>query len=67
MILKKILRPLSSRFDYKVLAIEEAKDLNAFYLDEMYGSLTTYEMRNNKPKSSNKYIIFKAAKSSKSK
>lgn len=43
-IIKKVLRSLPSRFDYKVSANEDAKDINSFWLDEMHGSLKTYEM-----------------------
>lgn len=67
MVVKKILRSLSSRFDSKLSTIEEVNDLNAFSLDEMYGSLTAYEMRINKSKLSNKETIFKVDKDSKSK
>lgn len=49
-IVKRVLRSLSSKFDSKVLAIEEAKDFNAFSLDEMHGSLTAWEMRTIKAK-----------------
>ena len=44
-IVKKVLRSLPQRFDSKFSAIEEAKDLNTFNMDEMHGSLTAYEMR----------------------
>lgn len=37
MIVKKILRSLPSRFVLKVFATEEAKDLDTFSMDEMYG------------------------------
>jgi len=63
-IIKKILRSLSSIFDSKVSTIGEAKDINAFTLDAMYGSLTTYEMRINKAKPSNKESVFKVVKGS---
>jgi len=44
-IVKKVLRSLPYRFDSKVSTIKEEKDLNVFSLDEMHGSLTTWEMR----------------------
>lgn len=66
-IAKKILISLPSRFDAKLSVIEEGKDVNAFSLDQMYGSLITYETRTSKTKSSDKEVIFKVAKSSKSK
>lgn len=38
--MKKVPKYLHPRFDSKVLAIKEAKDLNSFSMDEMHGSLT---------------------------
>jgi len=61
MIIQKILRSLPSRVDAKVSVIEEAKYLNAFFMDEMYGLLTAYEMRTRKTKSSDKEVVFKVA------
>ena len=40
----KILRSLPKSWDPKVTAIQEAKDLKAFPLEELIGSLMTYEM-----------------------
>lgn len=45
-LVNKVLRSLTSKYDTKVLAIEEEKDLKVFTMDELYGSLTAYEMRN---------------------
>ena len=53
-VIKKVLRTLTSAFDSKVSAIEEAKDLNTLTWDELLGSLTSYEMRTIKVKSDNK-------------
>ena len=50
--MKKVLRSLPQRFDSKFSTIEEEKDLNTFNIDEMHGSLTTYEMRIGKSKPS---------------
>jgi len=44
-IIKKVLRSLPSRFNSKILVIEDAKDLNALSLNEMHGSLTIWEMK----------------------
>ena len=43
-LVNKILRSLSKSWDPKVTAIQEAKDLNNFPLEELIGSLMTYEM-----------------------
>ncbi|MCH79544.1 gag-protease polyprotein [Trifolium medium] len=40
----KILRSLLTRFDMKVTAIEEAQDLASLSMDELIGSLQTYEL-----------------------
>ncbi|KAM1814243.1 hypothetical protein ACFX11_027929 [Malus domestica] len=42
-IIKKILRSLPSRFHAKMTAIEESKDLNTYKLEQLIGSLQTYE------------------------
>ncbi|XP_057823542.1 uncharacterized protein LOC131035829 [Cryptomeria japonica] len=44
-IVKKVMRSLTTRYDTKVSAIEEAKDLKSFSMDELFGFLSTYEMR----------------------
>jgi len=51
---KKVLRSLPQRFDLKFFAIEEAKDLNTFSMDQMHSSLTDYEMRIGNSKPSNR-------------
>lgn len=43
-LVRKVLRSLPRRFDYKVTAIEEAKDITVLKLDELIGSLITFEM-----------------------
>jgi len=45
-VVKKVMRCLPHRFDSKKNSIEEAKDLNTFAMDDLFGSLTAYEMRN---------------------
>jgi hypothetical protein len=37
---------IPSRFDPKISAIEEMKDLDILTMDELHGILTTYEMIN---------------------
>ncbi|XXG89744.1 hypothetical protein AAC387_Pa12g1674 [Persea americana] len=42
-IVKKIMRSLPERFDAKVVAIEENKNLNTLKVDELIGNLQTFE------------------------
>ncbi len=44
---RKMLRSLPKKFDMKVTAIEEFRDLSDIKLDELVGSLQTYEMSAN--------------------
>ena len=43
-LVQKILRSLPDKWDPKVTAIQEAKDLNTLPLDELLGSLITHEL-----------------------
>ncbi|KAA0039061.1 uncharacterized protein E6C27_scaffold84G001570 [Cucumis melo var. makuwa] len=43
-IVRKMLRSLPRKFDMKVTAIEEAQDITTLKLDELFGSLLTFEM-----------------------
>ena len=43
-LINKILRSLPKSLDPKVMAIQEAKDLKTFPLEELIGSLMIYEM-----------------------
>ena len=60
-IVQKVLRSLPDRFDSKVSAIEEMKDLDTLKMDELHGILIAYEMRKESP--SSKDAAFKASKS----
>jgi hypothetical protein len=44
MIVQKVLRSLPLRFDAKVFAIEEMKDIDSSIMDELHGILMAYEM-----------------------
>jgi hypothetical protein len=50
-LVQKILRSLPDRFNSKVSAIEEIDDLKTLTLDQLLGTLTAYEMRITKGKS----------------
>ena len=43
-VVRKILRSLSKSFRAKVMAIEESKDLDEIEVQELVGSLQTYEL-----------------------
>ena len=62
-IVQKILRSIPDRFDSKVSAIEEMKDLDTLKMDELHGILIAYEMRKGSPNF--KEAAFKASKSTK--
>ncbi|KAK0575448.1 hypothetical protein LWI29_000641 [Acer saccharum] len=57
----KILRSLPKRFKAKVTAIEESKDIDVMSLDELLGSLQTFEACM-KPKAKNKGLALKVVK-----
>ena len=59
---QKILRSLLPKYDSKVSAIEEAKDLDTITLDQVHGTFTALEMRWKKGKSTDKQAAFKAMK-----
>ena len=42
---RKVLRTLPQRFESKVTAIEESKDLTVMKIDDLLGNLTTHEMK----------------------
>ncbi|KAI5335009.1 hypothetical protein L3X38_025142 [Prunus dulcis] len=57
-VVKKILRSLPQRFQPKITAIEEIRDLNTLKVEELIGSIQTYEMKHLTPKKS-KNVAFK--------
>eukprot|EP00253_Pinus_taeda_P014021 PITA_14021 len=59
-IVQKVLRSLPDRFDSKVSAIEEMKDLDTLKMYELHGILIAYELRKGIP--SSKDAAFKASK-----
>ncbi|KAL5545252.1 hypothetical protein UlMin_009036 [Ulmus minor] len=61
-IVRKILRSLPHRFQGKVIAIEESKNVDKIRLEELIGSLETFEMGLGKEK--NKNIAFKSENNS---
>jgi hypothetical protein len=61
---RKILRSLSKRFDMKVTTIEESQDLSYIKVDELIGSLRTFEMSfDDKPERKLKNLAFTSEKS----
>ena len=64
-IVKKIMQSLPGRFDAKVVAIEEKKNLNALKVDELVGNLQTFEANlRSHGKTQSKGIALKASKGS---
>jgi hypothetical protein len=61
-LVEKILISLPDRFNSKVSVIEEISDLKTLTLDELLGTLTTYEMIITKGKSTTREASFKVEK-----
>jgi hypothetical protein len=61
-LVQKILRSLLDKFNPKVSAIEELNDLKTLSIDQIIGTLTTYEMKINKDKSITREASFKEEK-----
>ncbi|MCI00186.1 gag-pol polyprotein, partial [Trifolium medium] len=58
-LVRKILRSLPKRFDMKVIAIEEAQDIPSMKVEELIGSLLTFELAiNERSEKKNKSITF---------
>ena len=63
-VVRKTLKSLRERFKLKVTTIEDSKDINSMRVDELVGSIQTYEMslpRSQKPKD----FTFKASENEK--
>ncbi|KAA0035513.1 gag-pol polyprotein [Cucumis melo var. makuwa] len=61
-IVRKVLRSLPRKFDMNVTTIKEAQDITTLKLDELLGSLLTFEMAmSNKESKKVKRITFKSA------
>ena len=56
---KKIMKSLPDRFSSKVIAIEEAKDLDSTKVDDLLGSLCAFEMTLKQRKKERKIHCFK--------
>ena len=61
-VVEKILRSLTARFDSKVSAIEELKELDTLSTDELHGILTAYEMRTESDNTTKGEAAFKSSK-----
>jgi excinuclease UvrABC nuclease subunit len=58
-LVRKILRSLPKKFDMKVTTIEEAQDISTMRVDELIGSLQTFELGiSDKSEKKNKSIAF---------
>ncbi|KAJ0105785.1 hypothetical protein Patl1_18157 [Pistacia atlantica] len=57
-IVAKVLRSVTSKFDHVVAAIEESKDLSIFSFDELIGSLQAHELRINRSLEKNEEKAF---------
>eukprot|EP00253_Pinus_taeda_P023507 PITA_23507 len=59
-LVEKVLRSLSPKFDSKVSTIEEKQNLQSITMSQLHGILTTYEMRKGGP-SDRREVAFKAS------
>jgi hypothetical protein len=68
LVVQKVLRSLLLKYDAKVSAIEETRDLNKMTMDELHGTLMAYEMRTGtKSDQTNNEAAFKSIKKTKDK
>lgn len=61
----KFLRSMTTKYDAKISAIEEGREIDKITLDEVHGIITTYEMRIQSDKSSKREAAFKIVKKDK--
>lgn len=61
-VVKKVMRSLPTKYDSKLSAIEELKDLNTLTMDDLHGTLTAYEMRTCSEENSHRESSFKTEK-----
>lgn len=61
-IVNKFLRSLTKAYIHKVSNIKESKDLDKYSIDEMFGTLTTFEMREFDKDVPKKEATFKVSK-----
>ena len=61
-VVQKVLRSFLIRFNAKILAIEEMKYFKNLTMDQLLGTLTTYEMRVGKDKTEPKEEAFKVSR-----
>jgi hypothetical protein len=61
-IVQKVLRSLSMRFNPKISVLEERSDINSISMDELHGIFTTYDMRTEQENPDVKEVTFKASK-----
>jgi hypothetical protein len=62
LLVQKILRSMPDRFNLEVSAIEELNNLKTLSVDQLLGTLTSYEMRISKDKSTTREASFKVDK-----
>jgi hypothetical protein len=68
LVVQKVLRPLLLKYDAKVSAIEETRDLTKMTMDELHGTLMAYEMKTGtESDQTNNEVAFKAIKKKKDK
>ena len=65
MIVQKVLRSLSLRYDSKISSLEDITGLDKLTMGELHGILTAYDMRIGQEGPSRKEVAFKASKESK--